>query len=497
MAPDAPQAPQHARAVEPDEDAQLDLAALRDYLALGVRHLRRRILVALGVAALVVAGVAILLRVLPKTYRVETTILIQGDPLASSLAAGRSEPAGTQGAGDLVLSRKNLLSIIQQTNLVERWKLTRLPLYRLKDALYARLIHPITDDQLVDALIFLLERRLVAWSDDRKVRIEVAWNDPGDAYRIATATQQNFLESCQLAETSAIMETIAILESHVATAREQVDGAIASARAARPREVVRSARPAEGASQSGERPAARLGASAQTLRLRAMLDGKERAVEDLEQLRRRRLAELQAQYTEQKAVYAESHPILVNLRESIQALAQDSPQLAQLRREVHELEAAFVASGGRPDTPAAEASSVDTPPAPLPPVILRDATRDPREEYARLELTNATSQYNALLDRLNSARLELDAARASFKYRYLIVRPPLPPRVPIRPNTALILAAGAVLGLVAGVVAALALELRKGIVMQEWQIERSLGIPLLAELPAAALAGGQAHPPQL
>jgi uncharacterized protein involved in exopolysaccharide biosynthesis len=489
MAPDAPHAPQQVRAGEPDEEAPLDLAAMRDYLSLGVRHLRRRILVALGVAALVVAGVAVLLRVLPKTYRVETTILVQGDPLASSLAAGRSEAAaGTQGAGDLVLSRKNLLSIIQQTNLVERWKLTRLPLYRLKDALYARLVQPITDDQLVDALIFLLERRLVAWSDDRKVRIEVAWNDPGDAYRIATATQQNFLESCQLAETSAIMETIAILESHVATAREQVDGAIASARAARPREVVR--RPAEGASQAGERPAARVGASAQTLRLRAMLDGKERAVEDLEQLRRRRLAELQAQYTEQKAVYAESHPILVNLRESIQALAQDSPQLAQLRREVHELEAAFVASGGKPDAPAADAPA-DAPPAPLPPVILRDASRDPREEYARLELTNATSQYNALLDRLNSARLELDAARASFKYRYLIVRPPLPPRVPIRPNAKLILAGGAVLGLCAGVLAALALELRKGIVMQEWQIERSLGIPLLAELPAAALAGGQ------
>jgi hypothetical protein len=226
--------------------------------------------------------------------------------------------------------------------------------------------------------------------------------------------------------------------------------------------------------------------SAEALRLRGLLEGRQRAVEDLEQLRRRRLAELQAQYTEQKAVYAESHPILVNLRESIAALNQDSPQLAQLRRETHELEAEYLAKGGRLNAPETE-TPPKAPTSPLPSVIFRETNRDPREEYARLELANATAQYNALRDRVYSARLELDTARASFKYRYLVVRPPLPPKVAVRPKVGMLAAGGVMAGLLSGVLAALGLEIRKGLIVQAWQLERGVGVPLLAELPASAM----------
>ena len=37
-------------------------------------------------------------------------------------------------------------------------------------------------------------------------------------------------------------------------------------------------------------------------------------------------------------------------------------------------------------------------------------------------------KYDTLLDRMNSARIELDTARAAFKYRYSIVRPPQLPK---------------------------------------------------------------------
>jgi uncharacterized protein involved in exopolysaccharide biosynthesis len=478
---------------ETEEEGQFDLGAVLDYALFGLRCLRRNALVAIGVAAAIVGASLALLRVLPRTYHVETTVLVQGDLVLVPLATGRQDDSTTtQGVADLMLGRENLISIIRQTNLVERWKLTRSPLHRVKDTLYAPFRRPFAEEELVDALIYLLEKQLIAWNDDRKVTIEVAWNDPGDAYRIIAAAQQNFLESRQLAETSAITDTIAILESHLAVAREQVETAVANARASRPRDAVRTEPRAPAAATASSTAAAEV--SADVLRVRRLMEAKRRAVEDLEQLRSRRLAELQAQYTEQKAVYAESHPILVNLRDSISALSLDSPQLAQLRREAQLLEAEYSAKGGPLQAAEVEAARSTTG-SPLPSVILRDTRRDPREEYAQLELTNATAKYNEILDRLNGARLALDTSQASFKYRYQVVRPPLPPKRALRPNMKMVLAAGVAGGLLAGVLAALGLDLRKGLLLEAWQIKRQLGVPLLAELPASMVRGAGPLPP--
>lgn len=487
--------PARAQPEGPEEDGQFDFGAVRDYASFGARCLRRHALVALGVAMAIIGAALVLVRVLPRTYHVETTVLVQGDTVLVPLATGRQDDATTtQGVADLLLGRENLISIIRQTNLVERWKLTRSPLHRLKDAIYAPFRRPFADEEMVDALIYLLEKQLVAWNDDRKVTIEVVWNDPGDAYRIIAAAQQNFLESRQLAETSAITDTIAILESHLAVSRTQVETALANARASRPREAARPEAKAPDASPATTSATAAAGVAADVLRVRRLVDAKRRAVEDLEQLRSRRLAELQAQYTEQKAVYAESHPILVNLRDSISALSLDSPQLAQLRREAQALEAEYSAKGGLLQTSDAEGSRSTTSP-PLPSLILRDARRDPREEYAQLELANATAKYNEILDRLNGARLALDTSQASFKYRYRVVRPPLPPKRPLRPNTKMLVLAGVAAGLFGGVFVALGLDLRKGLVLEAWQIKRQLGLPLLAELSGSMLKGAGPLPP--
>jgi uncharacterized protein involved in exopolysaccharide biosynthesis len=227
------------------------------------------------------------------------------------------------------------------------------------------------------------------------------------------------------------------------------------------------------------------------LRLQGLLDAKRRSIEDIEQLRRRRLAELQAQYTEQRSVYAESHPLLTNLRESIQALGQDSTQLAGLRREEQELATQYAAAGGQVEDPVTDASRRTGGPA----LILRELpSRDPREEFDKLQLSNATAKYNAVLDRLNTARLSLDAARGSFKYRYIIVRPPLPPKIPVSPKAGPLLAAGSLAALMAGMLLGLALEVRRGLVVQPWQVERLAGVPLLGELRAADAVGTPATP---
>ena len=50
--------------------------------------------------------------------------------------------------------------------------------------------------------------------------------------------------------------------------------------------------------------------------------------------------------------------------------------------------------------------------------------------------------YDTLLDRLNSARIELDTARAAFKYRYTIVRPPQLPKRPVKPKVPVVVGGG-------------------------------------------------------
>src|SRR5262249_62288611 len=80
---------------------------------------------------------------------------------------------------------------------------------------------------------------------------------------------------------------------------------------------------------------------------RAPADGAEGGGEQgLGSFRDRRIAELPARLVEQKAIYSESHPVVANIRRSLEALAVDSPQLAALRQELHELEAEYVSKGG-------------------------------------------------------------------------------------------------------------------------------------------------------
>ncbi len=89
----------------------------------------------------------------------------------------------------------------------------------------------------------------------------------------------------------------------------------------------------------------------------------------------------------------------------------------------------------------------------------------PREvplDLARASLDAAATGYGSLLDRLESARLELDTTRAAFDQRYVVVLPPQVPRSPIAPTPPLVLLAGALDGLLLALAATTLAELRRG-----------------------------------
>ena len=76
----------------------------------------------------------------------------------------------------------------------------------------------------------------------------------------------------------------------------------------------------------------------------------------------------------------------------------------------------------------------------------------------------------------------MDIASKSFKYRFTVLTPAEFPRKPMKPNPMLIALGGMVAGLILGVFAALARDVLSGRVLESWQVERGLGVPVLAEL---------------
>jgi uncharacterized protein involved in exopolysaccharide biosynthesis len=97
-------------------------------------------------------------------------------------------------------------------------------------------------------------------------------------------------------------------------------------------------------------------------------------------------------------------------------------------------------------------------------------------------LRSRLSAHQQILKRIDAAKMERDIAERSFKYRFTELMPPEFPRKPVKPNALVIALGGVFAGLLLGVFAALARDVLSGRVLESWQVERSLGLPVLAEL---------------
>jgi uncharacterized protein involved in exopolysaccharide biosynthesis len=461
----------------PGEDL-IDWRLLRDCAGFVVRAVKRHS----KIAAVVVCGTFVLslvvLKAMPKTWHVEARILAQRNQVMPALgnpqrAVPSDADAPTRAASETVMSRDNLVALIKQTDLLDRWDTSRAPLARLKDSLMRAIGKAPTDEDKLEALVGLLEKRLTVESAEGTVNIALDWPDGHMAYRLVEAAQQSFIEARHVAEVSTIAEAISILESHAAGVRRQIDDQLAELRKA---QMQRGAR---------QRVAAKVApqplADEDTARLYVLHNAKKRALEDLEEFRRKRLAELQARLVEVRGTFAEGHPNVHGLQQSIAQLQNESPQTAALRRESEALSAELKLRGisdalpGIGERVATEAL-----------VAARSAetTGDPGAEVLRDRLANLLKKFDSLQERVEAARIELDTARAAFKYRYAVVRPAQAPKQPVKPNPLALIAGGILGGLLLGVLAAVAVDLRGGRIVETWQAERMLDLPLLGEVRA-------------
>jgi uncharacterized protein involved in exopolysaccharide biosynthesis len=455
-----------------------DLGEIVSFPLRAVRRHRVAFALLFGAMALMVVLAAILL---PKHYLVETKFFAQRNVVMPALGNPRravpsESDAPTRLASEAVLKRENLIEVIRETNLMANWSQIRSPLGKARDAVTQWIRGPMSDSDRVNAMVGLLEARMWVASADGTVRIGVDWVDPSAAYRIVQAAQQNFFDERHASEISMIGESIGILETHVTGAETAIQEALAHIR------------PAGGARSLAfaprrVRPAA--AANPAAAGLQAELSAKVQTIGDLQSARNLRLATLQNHLAELRNVYGPAHPEISATQQSIKTLSSDSPQLTTLRAEAQDLRSRLTALGVTPGEtapasqfePALDRATLDR--------LVRqrpDSQEDPQTTYAKSRLKIATSDYEDLLDRLEGAHIELETARAAFKYRYNIITPAQVPSKPSKPKMPLLFAGGFLLAVVMAVFAVTTIDIARGRILEPWQVRRQLGLPVLADV---------------
>ena len=412
---------------------------LGKWLAFAGGAVRRRKWLAASVFFLGVAACGVYLKFRPPTYRVETKILAQKQQSLPSSVRPIDDPP-TRSASDLIHQRENLIALVKQTNLFSdtgpitaspaRWY-SRLPLLR-------RFSSVATTEERLNNLVKGLDQALVVVSGEDTVTIRIDWGDPEAAYRILEAALQNFLEARHVKEITVIDEVISLLQARASTLREELEKVLQEQRG-----------PAEPATAAS--PPVRRAPSEETVRLKSMLEAKQRTIRDMEDFRQRRLSDLQAQLDEKRGIYSD----------------------AEMREEVAKLRAQYAARAGRelPETPTASAL--------VPRTSRRGAEVVPEEAEP---VRDARFRYQQMLERISAAQVELDSARAAFKHRYRVIWPAQVPKWPKGPSGLTLFTLGTLFSFLLAMLATMVADLKAARIVERWQVERMLDLAVLAGL---------------
>lgn len=430
---------------------------------------RRRKWLVGAVFLLSIDATAVYYRLKTPIYRVETKILAQRQqtlPAVVRPTVGDDVP--TRLAWELVHRRENLIALIKENKLLPEpaaaspdqgvapkpsWLRERLAALRPSRP-------PPTYEDRLNGLVLRLDRALTVFPAEGTVTIGIEWPDPEQAYHLVESALQNFLEARHVQEITAIDEVISLLKTRAVTMRDRLDRAIEETARGAPRD-------AGGASRQGAR---RAQPDEESVRLRSMIDAKRRAIADVDEFRRRRLADLQAQLSAQRAIYSDAYPGVISLRRDIEALSGESAQIAALREEEQQLRKSLAARLAQQGPGAAQLLAAATRVQAVPPLQEDERVREARYLYQQA------------LERVNAAQFDLDAARAVFKYRYNVIWPAEIPKKPVSPDPVKVFGLGTIASLLLALLVAAAPDLWANRIVERWQVERLLDLPVIAEL---------------
>lgn len=447
---------------EKQDEFSQELESIKNMTGFALRSFKRRWRLIAGCVALAALAGAMAIRLLPEEYHVGTRLLTDpGYVMVGLTRPDRRIPTraldGTRGAVELIRSRAGLEAVITDAKLVETWREHRPPIRVVIDEIREFVIGPMSEQELREGILELLETRLWASVEDGVVNIMARWHDPLIATRIAHAAQQRFVTSQQQRELTEIQETIGILEEAIEEARPALEVSAEEmkvlARKHRAR-IIR--RPSMLPPITTDPTLARL--EMKRTELRAAEQGYMEMVHES----RTRLSRLTSQL-------GPLHPDVLTARRTLENLSEPPPQIAELQAEVESFESRVSSAYA-----SRRASDVEVVPA--------AGGIDPELERAVQTYRYHEGSFRDLLDRLADARMELETAQSGFAHRYIITQPAVPPRQPTGPGGAVVLLAALVGGLLLGLGLAVLWDLRSGRLMESWQVPEELGVPLLAEI---------------
>jgi uncharacterized protein involved in exopolysaccharide biosynthesis len=496
-----------------EEGEGLDAQQVKEILGFAWRSRRRRPRLVWSIFAVVASLGVITAETIPSAYNSQVKLLAHQDLVLPALGnPGRTVPRDaddpTRNVAEMILRRENLIALVKDADLIDRFETTRPAALRLKDHVFDHLRGPLSEVDKLRGLVSILEKNITVTADGQTLTIGVDWPDPDMACDLVTLLQKNFLEARYDSDVAVISDAINLLQGHAKTQLAVVDSALAdlekartarqaeraaeggaaraAAAAARPRATT-AGRPVAGGAAP---PAVGAAAGAPTDAMTA-LDEKRQQIRNLEGERQREIDAFQLQLAQAQVTLTPLHPTVVGLKQKLDALALPSPELQELKTEERALMSQIVPTAA-PAVAAAPAPAhvagpaVDPGPAPaVAPAVQVNGQQpeaDPETALITAKLGEAVRRYQDIQGRIDAANTELDITRTAFKYRYTVLTPAEVPSKPKKPIATIIgvasLPLAALLALFIGVVA----DLGKGRILETWQVRRKLKMEVLGEL---------------
>ncbi|HYJ11841.1 MAG TPA: hypothetical protein VEX18_22610 [Polyangiaceae bacterium] len=474
----------------------INAEVLKSYLAFARRALLARKWLIASIMVVVVTATVVVARYFPRTYSVSTVMMTVQNAVLDSQ---RVMPL--VGAEGLIMSHKTLEKLIEATDLRKKYHPRRPPLLAMKDKLLASAFGPMDDKTLTAVLVGTLEGRIIVETKDDNLTITVNWSDPKTAAELAQATQDEFVRIRHRAEISAFQEKMAILDMHAGKLRQEIDVLAEQMKAALAAKAAETAAELKAGNATASKTAAavaarpRLGGNVKPIAdeqipgIRERLLALKQKLSTAEDARSDKMQAEQAKLDELKVRFTPSHPQVITQQERLGLASQVSSELALLRAEVGDLESqlrqreSMVKTNSRLPSLAGGVGSSTLEPtaAPLPSEImslLEDHEADPA---LAAQISGAIVRYGSLRDDVRGAKQALDMAQAAFNHRYQVVIPVEVPNRPSKPKVPLIVGGGLALALLLALAVPILLELRRGVVVERWQMEH-FQLPVLAEL---------------
>jgi uncharacterized protein involved in exopolysaccharide biosynthesis len=441
------------------------------------------VLTAVGVAGAITATL---------TYEAEALVLVQKNVAMPALGDGNRNGQAdfdpTTGVYETVKGRENLLALARETHLVDKTDFSRVP--------YGR---PLTDEEKLQFAAKTLEWRLNVKTEGPVVTFIGRWNDPQTAYDLATGAARNFFNTRNAAEVSIISDAITLFEEHAKAEREGIDSAL--------QEFLRLKEGWTGASPVSA-PSVPLHGSSSPARARTAQSGvgpdadlaqkladQRRRIRETEDEWRRQLSEAKNHLAGLLATLTPSHPSVAAAQRRVDSLGDEPAQLAALKNEEREmLNDLAGTTGAKADAarPAGGGGRVPGLAGAMPVVSSRESGQprtaqdleliDPPSALALSRLQNRVRKYEDFMDQISAAKLQLDLARNTFKYRYAMFRPAEVPRKPRWPVRFIWVGAGLGLGILLSIFVPATIDLVRGRFIEPWQVKRRLGLPVLGEV---------------